>query len=141
MSGRPRVVLDTNGLLSALVFGGKPRQVVELLARGMIEVVISPEILTEMRRKIAGKFPDFSNELALMELLLEQEAELVMLGGITVSASRDDDDNRILETALVGSCNYIVSGDKDLLVLQNYEGTEIVVPTEFLKMVDKGSAV
>lgn len=140
MSGRPRVVLDTNVLLSALVFGGKPRQVVELLARGMIEVVISPEISTEMRRKIAGKFPDFSNELALMELLLEQEAELVMLGGITVSASRDDDDNRILETALVGSCNYIVSGDKDLLVLQNYEGIEIIVPAEFLKIVDKGAA-
>lgn len=140
MGARPRVVLDTNVLLSALIFGGKPRRVVELLARGMIEVVIAPEILTEMRRKIADKFPDFTDELVLMELLLEQDAELVMLGSLTISASRDEDDNRILETALIGSCNYIVSGDKDLLVLQNYEGIAIVAPAEFLSMVDKGAA-
>ncbi|MBW4062110.1 putative toxin-antitoxin system toxin component, PIN family [Candidatus Saccharibacteria bacterium] len=137
MDNRPRVVIDTNVWVSALVFGGKPRQVVELLARGIVEVVISPEILTEMRRKIASKFPDFGTDLGLIEILLEQDAELVMLGSITVTASRDDDDNRILETALVGNCNYIVSGDKDLLVLGSYEGVEILAPAEFMEMAEK----
>jgi uncharacterized protein len=132
MDNRFRVVLDTNVLLSALIFGGRPRQVVELLPRGIVDVVISPEILTEMRRKIANKFPDFSSELALMELLLEEEAELVMLGSVTANASRDDDDNRILETALIGNCDHIISGDKDLLVLKEYEGIRIVAPAEFI---------
>jgi putative PIN family toxin of toxin-antitoxin system len=133
MNARPRVVLDTNVWLSALVFGGKPRQVVELLARGMIEVVISPEILTEMRRKIAQKFPDFGPDLALMELLIEQETELARLGGVTIYVARDEDDNRVLETTVIGGCGYIVSGDKDLLVLKSYEGIQILAPAAFLK--------
>ena len=127
------MVLDTNVLLSALVFGGKPRQVIELVARGRIETVISQEILTEMRRKVTGKFPDFADELEQMELLLEQEAELVRLGSITFEVCRDADDNRILETAVIGACRYIVSGDKDLLVLGSYQGIEIVTPSEFVK--------
>jgi putative PIN family toxin of toxin-antitoxin system len=133
MNARPRVVLDTNVWLSALVFGGKPRQVVELLVRGMIEVVISPEILTEMRRKITQKFPDFGPDLALMELLIEQETELARLGGVTIHVARDEDDNRVLETAVIGGCGYIVSGDKDLLVLKSYEGIQILAPAAFLK--------
>jgi len=134
MNARPRVVIDTNVWLSALVFGGKPRQVVELLARGMIEVVISSEILTEMRRKITQKFSDFDPDFALMELLIEQETELVRLGGVSVHVSRDEDDNRVLETAVIGGCSCIVSGDKDLLVLKSYEGINIMAPAEFLKV-------
>jgi uncharacterized protein len=113
--------------------------VVELLARGLIEVVISPEILTEMRRKVAHKFPAFASELDLLELLLEQDAELVTLGSITVKVSRDEADNRILETGLIGNCAYIISGDKDLLVLGSHEGIQIVDPAGFLKEAQWGS--
>ena len=134
MRSSPRVVLDTNVLLSALVFGGKPRLVVELLARGAIEVVISEEILTEMRRKVASKFADFADDLARMETLLEQDADLVKLGTITISVCRDPDDNRILETALIGGCDYIVSGDKDLLTLGSYKGIKILKPVDFLTL-------
>lgn len=132
MVSRPRVVIDTNVLLSALVFGGKPREVIELLARDAIDVVVSEEILTEMRRHVANKFPVFTSDLAKFEILLEQDSESVKLGSITINVCRDPDDNRIIETAVLGSCDYIVSGDKDLLVLESYKNIQILKPAEFL---------
>jgi putative PIN family toxin of toxin-antitoxin system len=132
MRSRPRVTLDTNVLLSALVFGGKPRQIIELFARDLIDVVISEEILTEMRRHVANKFAAFSDDLRKFEILLEQDAELVKLGDITIAVCRDPDDDRILETATIGACDYIVSGDKDLLVLEKYKHIQILKPAEFL---------
>ena len=135
MISRPRVVLDTNVLPSALVFGGRPRQVIELLARGLIDVVISEEILTEMRRHVTNKFPAFTDDLVKFEILLEQDSETVRLGSITITLCRDPDDNRIIETAVLGSCNYIVSGDKDLLILKTYEDIQILKPAEFLEQL------
>ena len=127
-----RIVLDTNIFLSALIFGGKPRQLIEMLARGQIEVVISEPILTEMRRKVSQKFPGFAGELEQMELLLEQDAELVKLGAITITVCRDPDDNRILETAVLGKCSHIITGDKDLLVLRQYEKILVLKPADFM---------
>lgn len=132
--GNVRIVLDTNVLLSALIFGGQPRKVVELLSHARIDVVVSEAILSEMRRKVTTKFPDFYDELAQMEALLEQDAELVRLGSITIDACRDPDDNRILETAVLGECGFIISGDKDLLVLGSYEGIQIVNSSQFLSI-------
>jgi putative PIN family toxin of toxin-antitoxin system len=131
MSEPCRVVLDTNVLLSALIFGGKPRAIVEMLAKRKIEVAISEAILTEMRRKIARKFSSFLNELPQMELLLEQDAEVVKLGAITIDVCRDPDDNHILETAILGNCRIIVTGDKGLLVLKKYQGVSILTPADF----------
>jgi putative PIN family toxin of toxin-antitoxin system len=137
MRNRPRIVLDTNILISALVFGGKPRKVIELLSHGRIEVVISEEILTELRRNIVGKFVDFVNELAQMEILLEQDAELVKLGSLSITVCRDPDDNRILETAVIGECGYIVSGDKDLLILEKYDSIRILKPADFFDIFSR----
>lgn len=131
-----RVVLDTNVWLSALVFGGKPRKVVELLVRDLIDIVISQEMLTEMRRKIVGKFPDFIEDLEHMELLIERDVELVKLGSLTINICRDPDDNRIIETAAIGVCEYIVSGDKDLLSLGSYKEIRIVTPSDFVTLMD-----
>lgn len=132
-NSQPRVVLDTNVLLSALIFGGKPRQLIEMFARSEVTVVISEEIFTEMRRKVSQKFPDFIDDAVTMELLLEQDAKMVKLGSLTITICRDADDNRILETAILGKCQYIVTGDKDLLTLKAYKSVQIVNPAEFLE--------
>ncbi|MEK7083924.1 MAG: putative toxin-antitoxin system toxin component, PIN family [Patescibacteria group bacterium] len=135
MRDTPRIVLDTNVWLSALVFGGKPRQIVELFARGLVSVVASEEILTEMRRSVARAFPDFMDDLARMEMLIAQDADMVELGSVTIGVCRDPDDNRILETAILGDCKYVVSGDEDLLALGGYEGIRILNPGDFLQLV------
>ena len=134
MRDAPRIVLDTNVWLSALVFGGKPRQIVELFAAGFISVVVSEELLTEMRRSVRRAFLDFRDNLARMEALIEHDAEMVPLGSMTIAVCRDLDDNHILETAVIGECTYIVSGDNDLLSLKQYESICILKPDEFLRL-------
>ena len=137
MKKKPRVVVDTSVLISALVFGGKPRLVIDLLSEDAIDAVVSVEILTELKRKVLSKFPAFAKELKQLEKLLERDARTVKLGSIQVTICRDPDDNKFLETAVLGHCQYIVSGDKDLLTLETYEGVKILKPAEFLELISK----
>lgn len=130
----PRVVLDTNVFISALVFGGKPREVTELLV-DTITVVYAHEILTEIRRIIHLKFPAFNEDLERLEKLLERDALRVELGSSLVTISRDPDDNKFIETAIIGDCQYIVSGDKDLLAIGSYKNIRIIKPAEFLELI------
>lgn len=134
---KPRVVIDTNVWLSALVFGGKPGLVLDLFVDDRIEVVISEEVLSELRRKISQRFPLFLPQQQLLEASLRQDAELVQLGAQTVKISRDPKDNMFIETALAGQANCIVSGDKDLLSIGNYERLQIVTPADFLRLVSR----
>lgn len=79
------------------------------------------------------------DKLTLLEASLVRDAEMVQLGMQTVTVCRDPDDNKIIETALVGNCDYIVSGDKDFLDLKNYESVKIVSPAEFVAIVSEQS--
>lgn len=133
--GKPRIVIDSNVWLSGLIFGGSPGAVLELFISGDVLVVVSEELLSELRRKIIQKFPLYIPQLGLLEASLRKDATVVALGAVTVKASRDPDDNRVLETALIGGCRYIVSGDKDLLSLGSYGGIQIVTPREFLEIL------
>ena len=129
-----RVVLDSNVLLSALVYGGNPRKTMEWLLKNA-SIIYCTQIITEIRRIVSTKFPDFTTELLMLEKLLERDAIRVEIGAITVSVSRDPDDNAIIESALAGQCHYIISGDKDLLVLGSYSGIKIVKPADFLGLL------
>ena len=128
-----RVVLDTNIFVSAIVFGGKPRRIIDSVALNTISLVMAEEMVTEMRRIVVDKFPDFLRDLHKVEKLIESDAIWVKLGLVGVSASRDPDDDKFIEAALMGEAQYIVSGDKDLLDLRNYEGVQIMSPAEFLR--------
>jgi putative PIN family toxin of toxin-antitoxin system len=127
-----RVVLDANVLVSALVFGGTPRKVTDRIASKTIRPVMSEAILTELRRTINAKFPAHVPGLARYEKLLRLYAIWVPLGSHTITASRDPDDNAILETAVLGKCQFIVSGDKDLLDLRTFSDINILTPADFL---------
>ncbi len=129
-----RIVVDTNIFISAIVFGGKPRRLINLIADDAVTLITAQELLTEIRRIIVAKFPDFFEDLARVEKLLDSDAIWVRLGGVTVTESRDPDDNKFIEAAVLGSCDYIVSGDKDLLDIKEYKGTKIVNVSEFLKL-------
>jgi predicted nucleic acid-binding protein len=60
----------------------------------------------------------------------------VPLGAHTITVCRDPDDNRILETAVIGGCDLIVSGDSDLLTLGSYQDIRIMRPADFLEFVE-----
>ncbi len=133
---KPRIVLDTNVIVSAIVFGGEPRQILDLLAENTIIVVIAEELLTELRRKINTKFPDFITDLEAVEKLLKRDAILVKLGAIRINASRDPDDDKFIETAFLGNCEYVISGDKDLLAIGSYQNIKIIKPAEFFNLIE-----
>ena len=127
------IVIDSNVWISALIFGGNPGKILKLFVDNKVEVVMSEEIMTELRRIIINKFPLFVNSLNLLEASLRKDTVFVQLWSITIDASLDVDDNRILETAYIGKAKYIISGDKDLLVLKKYEDIKILSPVDFLK--------
>ena len=130
-----RAVLDTNVLISALVFGGTPREVTDLIAQKTFRPVMSEEILSELRRIIVTKFPEYSLLVESYEKLLRRYAIWIPLGSKTIMVSRDPDDNKVIETAVIAKCHFIVSGDKDLLVLRAYSDIKIVKPIEFLRQI------
>jgi len=118
------------------VFGGKPRKLLDSVADRSITIVIAEELLTETRRIIVSKFPDFLEDLQRIEKLLKRDGILVKLGSINVTVSRDPDDDKFIETAILGGCQYIVSGDKDLLTLESYENIQIVTVATFLDILN-----
>jgi putative PIN family toxin of toxin-antitoxin system len=134
MQSPPRVVLDTNILISGVLFQGKPRSVLESAIEGKIEAVSSTELLTEFRGVLER--PKF-NLRALEAHAIADELESILtivFPSRTISAIRDDpDDNTVLECALEAKADMIVTGDSHLLELQVFEGIEIVTADEFLK--------
>ena len=129
-----RIVFDTNIYLSALIFGGNSRRVLEQSLQLGIGIIVSEEIFTEMRRVISRKFPEVEQEYTAFEMFLRTQTVMVPLGSIQVDICRDSKDNHIFETAILGSCSYIVTGDKDILTLEEYQKIRTVTPAQFLAM-------
>lgn len=127
-----RLVIDTNVYLSALIFGGNPRKVMETALLDGDIVIISEEIFTEMRKVISKKFPDFLVDYSAFEAVLRENTMCVPLGNISISVCRDPKDNMILETAVGGKCEFIITGDNDLLSLKTFQSIKIVSPKEWV---------
>jgi len=131
-----RAVIDTNILISAIGFGGKPRQILLLLLDKKIKVIISPILLAEFHEVIHKKFPFLQKELPI----IDNKFTKIMIKvhpNATLNVVRDVDDNRVLEAAVAGKCQYIITGDKDLLVLKSYRQIKIITPDDFLKLLEK----
>ena len=129
-----KVVIDTNVWVSGLVFGGNPRDILQQFIKEEIVVIISEEVITELHRIIIQKFSLLKPGLKLLEESIRKDSTLVHLGDYTVNASRDSDDNKIIETAVIGGADYIISGDEDLLSIVQYKDIKIINPSEFLKL-------
>lgn len=128
-----KIVIDSNVWISALVYGGKPREIFEkVVANGWV-IVVSEEIFTEIRRVLNTKFKDFIEDFEVFQSILRPYLIEVKLGSVKVSKCRDVDDNVVIETALIGDVVCIISGDKDLLDLKNYENVLIASPSDFLE--------
>ena len=130
----PRVVNDTNVWLSALYFSGKPAKIVNLIEDQKIVSITSDFILEEVKEKLVS---DFNTPLYAANgtvSYISSISQIVPLQGKDFNL-RDPDDNKVLETAVVGKCNYLITGDKDLLTLGGYNRIQIVAPAEFLSQM------
>ncbi|MEK7155077.1 MAG: putative toxin-antitoxin system toxin component, PIN family [Patescibacteria group bacterium] len=133
MAKRARIVLDTNVIISGIVFGGKPREVLELVKSKEIEGVISPVLFAELGEVLAKKFKYSKRRVLQVEKKLKQIFKIVHPIK-SINAVRDSDDNRVIEAAVEGNCGYIVTGDEDLLTLGKYKGVRILTTAEFLEV-------
>lgn len=130
-----KVVLDTNIYVSAILFGGNPEKIRKLSKDKKIEVLISEAIVAEMAEVLRKKFNWESWQISQIIDEIREAATLVIPHQILSVIKRDEDDNRILECALEGNAQYIISGDKrHLLPLKDYRGIKILSPSEFLKL-------
>ncbi|MFZ1812121.1 MAG: putative toxin-antitoxin system toxin component, PIN family [Candidatus Saccharimonadales bacterium] len=137
ISSKPiSVVIDSNIWISALVFGGTPRQVFEHCVRDGIRIVVSEQLLSEIRRNLHSKFPDFVDDFESLRIALHDCLDTVRLGALTIDVCRDPDDNMVLETAVLGAAESIVSGDKDVLTLQTYQAITVLNPAQFIASKD-----
>lgn len=127
-----RVTLDSNQYISALNFGGKPLEVLELARAGQIENAISNPILIETSRILytklywnPGDITDVVDQILGFSKYVHADYSLNVV-------PRDADDNRVIECALAAKSDTIITGDTDLLVLGGFQGLRILNPAEFL---------
>ena len=129
-----RVVADTNILVSALLFGGPPEQVFLAGLRGEIQLLTSLTLLKELEKVLKEKF---KLSIPLVREIVEEVrevAEIVEVFSHIKAISCPDEDNRILECAVDGKADFIVTGDtRHILPLKEYSGIRILSPSEFLK--------
>ena len=129
-----RVVLDTNAVVSALLFTGISSELVSLWQKGLITLLLSREILDEYLRVFS--YPKFKlSEEEIKELIQDQVlpyAEVVKPKRRLRVVQRDPSDNKFLECAVAGKARVIISGDKDLLSLGRYREVRIQTPAQFL---------
>ncbi len=129
-----RIVLDTNVIVSALVFGGVPRGVLEIAEAGQCEFCHSVPIQIEVRRVLSEKF-DWPQAM-IEEVLpaLWSFGKLVVPRIALDAVPADPDDNCILECAVEAHAEVVVSGDRHWLALQNYKSIRIVTPRQFIEL-------
>jgi len=133
-----RVVLDTNTLISALLFSGTASRLVPLWQSRRITVLVSKEILQEYLRVLAyPKFQLGDHEIrALVEEELLPFAETIRVRRRLAVVRRDPEDDKFLECAVAGRAEYLVTGDRDLREFGSYRGITILTVGEFLERMN-----
>jgi putative PIN family toxin of toxin-antitoxin system len=130
-----RVVADTNIYVSALMFAGLPGALLNLGLLQALTLVISPPLLDELEDKLRVKFGVTAKDAATIRAKLQGTADVVTPAFVLDVVKDDPDDNRVLECALAGKADYIVSGDRHLLKLKAHAGIPILTARQFLDAV------
>lgn len=133
-------VIDTNVLLSGLLWHGAPHVLIVHVRGGVLGLVTSPALLTEFARVLARpKFNPIlrragvSREHALTEL--RQLTEVIEPPPLAKPICRDPDDDAVLACALAAKADLIISGDHDLLDLTEYRGIAILNASDALERI------
>ena len=128
-------IMDTNVLISAaLRRDGRPRAVVDAMWEERGVLLFSDETFDELRTRLfLPKFDRYVSREGRAVYLAQLEAvsERVPIVGAKLGC-RDPDDDKLLETALMGAADCLVTGDWDLLEMSPFQNIPILTPTDFL---------
>lgn len=126
-----RVVADTNVYVSIFQFGGRMSEILDLAVAGSVELCISEPILEELRGVLTRKFQWPAERAQVAADRLRRFCRFITPRH-SLRVATDPDDDRILECALEARAEVIISGDRDLLVLDAFENISIMSPGRFL---------
>ena len=132
--GKTKATLDTNILVSAFGWKGNPKQVLNKVITGETELVISDKQFKELAEVLEyPKFRFTTQQKDRFKALILEIATFVKPVKKIDAIKEDPDDNMILECAIAGDVNYIVTGDHDLLNLKEFRGVKMRTPKQFLE--------
>lgn len=130
-----KVILDTNVILSALIYKGKLRNLLDYVAKECI-LCISPSLISEVNDKLKNRFSADIQTIHIF-LYITRFAD-VFSPAVKIDFPRDPDDAFLLELAEEAQADYIVTGDKrHLLPLKHWKNTKIVSTGEFIELIGK----
>ena len=130
-----RVTADSNIYISALHFGGPPDEFLDLARTGIIELTISDDILAEVTRVLRDKFGWSRVALSMAQARIADFTVRVSPAQKLDAVREDPADNRILECAVEGKSEYLVTRDHHLLKLKTFGGTQMIKVADFLNVV------
>ena len=132
------IVIDTNVVISAILFGGVPGKLIDLWKNRRIVPLISEEIMTEYIRVLA--YPKFNLSEEEINYIIHQEIlpffKVVKSVPGSSIVKQDPDDDKFIQCAEAGKAKIILSGDQHLLALKSYKNIEIKTPNQFIKSID-----
>lgn len=131
------VVIDTNVLISVLLFGGKLGSLRDYWRTRRIVPLVSKETFGELRRVLA--YPKFRLTPAEISAIIEIEIlpwfEVVEVMEKIAGICRDPHDDMFFAVAVNGGAAFLITGDNDLLVLKSFRSAIIVTPADFMKQI------
>lgn len=132
------VVLDTNIWVSAIIWGGIPDEIISLQEQRKIEIASSRKLLSELentfnKKKIQTKLEVLQLTTSSAFSLVYESVNIYSIEELIVPELRDPDDTIVLATAIAANAEVIITGDRDLLILQEYQNMQIMTATDFLE--------
>jgi len=134
-----RLVLDTNVVVSALLWNGPPRLLLEAADKKQIKLFTSVPLLVELadvlhRRKFRNKIA--ASSLAVDEIVSLYAVLTTVVRPVAISlVSADPDDDVVLGTALAASADFLVSGDSHLLNLKSFQGISLMNTNQAIERI------
>ena len=129
-----RIILDTNVLVSGLLFRGIPFRILEGIKLGKYSIVATKDIVDEYEqtiKRLSYKFPSI-NAMAQLRLIV-LSSEICQPRKLIESICEDPDDDMFIACALAGNAKIIVSGDKLLGIVSSYQNIEVLSPRQFFE--------
>ena len=132
---RPLVVFDTNILFSGIGWQGSPYFCLQMARAGNIRSLTCLEILSEFNEKLKSKMGLTTAEAARAVAEILSFSQLVKIENKLRVIPDDPDDDKVIECAYLGKADFIVSGDRHLLDLENYQEIPILRANTFIERI------
>ena len=132
-----KIVLDANVIIAAFAARGLCESIMEVCLSDQ-EIVLSDDLIEEILRNLHLKIKLPANIVDNIDELLREHANISIPVPLASDVCRDPDDKKILGLAVASNADYIITGDKDLLVLKSFQGIPILNPRSFSDILHGG---